>query len=139
MFQKFLREWPIWTSILAAAVAVVAFLADLQGALDFIDKHVMPLLRISLPLGLLVLVLAAACGGSFYWGQRVAFLKGAADDRASIGTEGEFFDWLLTFLVSAKERSVLFPTPVRLCITPGKRQLKKYSAIGQHHPNFFAS
>jgi hypothetical protein len=99
MFQKFLRKWPIW----AGVVAVVAFLADLQGALDFIDKYILPTLRIRVPFGVLAPLLVIVGLGLFFLGRRISLQK-TSDDRASIITEGQFLDWLLTFLVSAKER-----------------------------------
>jgi hypothetical protein len=95
--EKILRRWPV----LVLAAGVLAFIADLQGAMDFWEKHILPSLRSDIPAGIVIPTVIAFAFAAFYLGRRAAAREGRKADPSSILTEGQFFERLHLFLTGA--------------------------------------
>src|SRR5437763_708053 len=98
MLEKLLRRWPLW----ALALGVLAFIADLQGALDFGEKHVLPALRAKIPFAIVVPLLLAAGTCGYAVARRIR--KRVPDvDPATILTQGAFYERMQTFLTASRK------------------------------------
>ncbi len=100
MPKKLLKLWPIWAPI---ALATVAFVADLQGVIDFIRSYLLPALKVKVPIAI-VLAVATVAGGALYLiGRRIA-LQIQVPDRTLLLTQGHFFEKMQNFFVSAQRQ-----------------------------------